>query len=111
MTPRRGAYKLALEVREKASAGPKTPKARVRVDPEKVEQGLVRLVLALVELLRQLLEKQAMRRVEAGSLTEEEIDRVGQTLMALESKIKELQAYFEIDDLNINLGPLGDLLD
>lgn len=84
---------------------------KVNVDPEKVEQGLVKLVLSLVELLRQLLEKQAIRRIEGGTLTEEEIDRLGTTLMKLEERIRELQQYFEIDDLNINLGPLGDLID
>ena len=85
--------------------------ARVKVDPENVEQGLVKLVLALVELLRQLLERQAIRRMEGGSLTEEEMDRLGTTLMKLEERIRELQEYFQIDDLNINLGPLGDLID
>jgi len=85
--------------------------ARVAVNPEKVEQGLVKLVLALVELLRQLLERQAIRRMEGGTLTEEEIERLGTTFMKLEEKIKELQVYFEIDDLNIDLGPLGNLLD
>lgn len=85
--------------------------AKVNINPEKVEQGLVRLVLALVELLRQLLERQAIRRMEGGTLTIEEIERLGGTLMKLEEKIKELQVYFEIDDLNIDLGPLGNLLD
>jgi hypothetical protein len=85
--------------------------SRISVDPEKVEQGLVKLVLALVEFLRQVLEKQAIRRMESGSLTKEEIDRLGTTLMKLEKKIKELQKHFEIDDLNINLGPLGNLID
>jgi len=85
--------------------------ARINVDPEKVEQGLVKLVLALVELLRQLLERQAIRRIEGGSLTEEEMDRLGTTLMKLEDRIRELQEYFEIDDLNIDLGPLGNLID
>ena len=85
--------------------------SRVNLDPEKVEHGLSKLVLAIVELLRQLLERQAIRRIEAGSLTMEEVDRVGTTLMKLEKKIKELQEYFGIDDLNINLGPLGDLID
>ena len=93
--------------RNKKSAKP----SRIRVDPEKVEQGLVKLVLALVEFLRQILEKQAIRRMESGSLTKEEIDRLGTTLMKLEEKIKELQEHFEIDDLNINLGPLGNLID
>lgn len=90
---------------------PTAKPSRVNLDPEKTEQGLVGLVLALVELIRRLLEKQAIRRMEAGSLTEEEIERLGTTLMKLEEKIKELQEYFEIDDLNINLGPLGNLLD
>ena len=92
-----------LKLRQKPS--------RVKVDPENVEQGLVKLVLSVVELLRQLLEKQAIRRIEGGSLTEEEMDRLGTTLMKLEKRIRELQEYFEIDDLNINLGPLGDLID
>lgn len=84
---------------------------KVKVDPEKVEQGLAKLVLALIELLRQLLERQAIRRMESGTLTEEEINRLGITLMKLEKKIRELQEYFQIDDLNIDLGPLGNLLD
>lgn len=103
--------KLELEIRTDAGISPNSSPTRVNVDPRKVEQGLVKLVLALVELLRQLLEKQAMRRIEAGSLTREEVDRLGRTLMQLEAKIKELQEQFEIEDLNINLGPLGDLLD
>lgn len=81
------------------------------LDPEKAEQGLVKLVLALVELIRQLLEKQAIRRMEGGRLTKEEINRLGLTFMRLEEKMEELKAHFGIDDLNINLGPLGDLLD
>ena len=90
---------------------PRQELAKLNVDPEKVEQGLVKLVLTLVELLRQLMEKQAIRRIEGGSLTEEEIDRLGMTLMKLEQKMRELQQYFGINDLNINLGPLGNLLD
>jgi len=85
--------------------------SRVNIDPEKVEQGLVKLVLVIVELLRQLLERQAIRRMEAGTLTGEEIDRLGTTLMRLEEKVKEIQEHFQIEDLNINLGPLGKLLD
>jgi len=85
--------------------------ARLHIDPDKVEQGLVHLVLSLVELLRQLLERQAIRRMEAGSLSSEEIDRLGTTFMRLETKLKELQEHFQIEDLNINLGPLGRLLD
>jgi len=84
---------------------------RINVDPKKTEQGLAKLVLSIVELLRQLLEKQAIRRMDNGSLSPEEIERVGTTLMLLEKKVKELQATFGIDDLNINLGPLGNLLE
>ncbi len=87
------------------------PAARVEIDPQNVEKGLAQLVLTLLELLRQLMEKQAIRRMEAGSLTEEEIERLGTTLMKLETRVEELKRHFKIDDLNINLGPLGSLLD
>jgi hypothetical protein len=103
--------KFAFEVRDPDALLPGSPRTRIDVDPDKVEQGLLKLVLALVELIRQLMEKQALRRIDAGSLNREEIDRLGKTLMQLEAKIKELQEQFEIDDLNINLGPLGNLLD
>ncbi|GBF32448.1 gas vesicle synthesis protein [Desulfocucumis palustris] len=85
---------------------------RVHADPERVEQGLAKLVLTLIELLRRLMEKQALRRIERGSLTEEEIERVGLTLMKLEEKMEELKRAFglEGEELNLNLGPLGDLL-
>ncbi len=85
--------------------------SRVNIDPEKVEQGLAKLVLTIVELIRQLVEKQAIRRVESGSLSDEEIGRLGITLMRLETKMNELKKHFKIDDLNINLGPLGNLVD
>jgi len=84
---------------------------RINLDPEKVEQGLVKLVLAVVELLRQLLERQAVRKIEKGSLDADEIERLGTTFMKLQEKIEELQEYFGIDDLNIDLGPLGNLID
>jgi Gas vesicle protein K len=85
---------------------------RINVDSQGVEQGLAQLVLTLVELLRQLLERQAVRRMEGGSLTDEEVERVGLALMKLEEKVHELARQFGIQpaDLNINLGPLGDLL-
>ena len=85
---------------------------RVRADPEQVEKGLVQLVLTLVELLRQLMEKQAVRRVEAGGLSDDEVERLGTTLMLLEEKMEELREHFglTVDDLNIDLGPLGRLL-
>lgn len=86
--------------------------ARVSADPEQVERGLVQLVLTLVELLRQLMERQAIRRLDAGGLTEDEIERVGKTLMLLERRMGELREHFELEpeDLNIDLGPLGRLL-
>jgi hypothetical protein len=85
---------------------------RVNADPERVEKGLAQLVLTLVELLRQLMERQAMRRMENGTLTDEQIDRLGETFMKLEARMQELKAHFELEDrdLNLNLGPLGDLL-
>ena len=85
---------------------------RVEADPENVERGLAQLVLTVVELLRQLMERQALRRVEAGSLDEETIERLGRTLMALESRMEELKETFGLkdEDLNLDLGPLGRLL-
>ncbi len=85
---------------------------RINADPDRVEQGLARLVLALIELLRRLLEKQALRRIEGGTLTPEEIERMGLTFLRLEEKMAELTAHFGLkrEDLNIDLGPLGELL-
>jgi hypothetical protein len=85
---------------------------RIDANPKNVEKGLAKLVLTLVELIRKLLEKQSMRRIEAGSLSDEQIERVGETLMKLETKMHELKEVFGLKDeeLNINLGPLGDLM-
>ena len=85
---------------------------RVQADPENVERGLAALVLTVVELLRQLMERQALRRVEAGGLDDETIERLGRTLMALEQRMEELKDIFGLsdDDLNLDLGPLGRLL-
>ena len=85
---------------------------RINADPEGVERGLAQLVLTIVELLRQLMERQALHRIEAGSLSEEEIERLGRTFMALSERMDELKEHFGLDekDLNLNLGPLGDLL-
>jgi hypothetical protein len=79
---------------------------------ERPERGLARLVLTLVELLRQLLERQAVRRLEGGGLAPDEIERMGLALMELEAKMRELRAVFglEEEDLNLDLGPLGELL-
>ena len=85
---------------------------RVNADPEQVERGLAQLVLTLVELLRQLMERQALRRMEQGGLSDDEIERLGQTFMKLEQRMDELKREFGLEDhdLNLNLGPLGDLL-
>jgi Gas vesicle protein K len=87
-------------------------KARVDADPERVERGLAQLVLTLIDLLRQLMERQAIRRMEADSLTDEQVERMGQTFMKLEQRMEELKSEFglEDEDLNLNLGPLGDLM-
>lgn len=85
---------------------------RIDADPETVERSLVSLVLTVVELLRQLMEKQALRRVDHGDLTDEQIEAVGLTLMRLEERMTELCDHFGLEpgDLNIDLGPLGPLL-
>ncbi|MDN3015357.1 gas vesicle protein K [Paenibacillus sp. BSR1-1] len=85
---------------------------RMPLDSNKVEQGLAKLVLTIIELLRQLMERQAMRRVESDTLTEEQLEELGLTLMRLEEKMEELKVIFglEHEDLNIELGPLGRLL-
>jgi len=87
------------------------PPRRINMDPERVERGLTQLVLAVIELLRQLMEKQALRRIESGSLSPEQMERLGTTLMRLEQRMDELKAHFQIDNLDIDLGPLGNLLD
>jgi hypothetical protein len=85
---------------------------RVNADPERVERGLAQLVLTLVELLRQLMERQALRRMESNTLTDDEVERMGETFMKLEQRMQELKEHFGFEDrdLNLNLGPLGDLL-
>lgn len=85
---------------------------RINAEPEEVEKGLAQLVLTIVELLRQLMERQALRRVEAGGLSDPEIERLGQALMLLAERMDELkeQFGFEDRDLNLNLGPLGNLM-
>ncbi|GAB2829329.1 gas vesicle protein K [Actinocorallia aurea] len=85
---------------------------RLETDPEAVQRDLVRLVLTLVELIRQLMERQALRRVDAGDLPEEKVEELGLALMRLEEAMKELEERFHLDraDLNLDLGPLGTLL-
>jgi hypothetical protein len=84
---------------------------RIDCTPENIEQGLARLVLSLIELLRRLLERQAIRRMEGGTLEDRQIEEMGLALMKLEQKIRELAQQFGLrpEDLNMDLGPLGNL--
>lgn len=85
---------------------------RIDADPEKVERGLAQLVLTVVELLRQLMERQALRRIDGGTLSAEEVERLGAAFLALDGRMKELLDQFGLtaEDLNLDLGPLGRLL-
>jgi Gas vesicle protein K len=99
---------LAVQLCEGPADG--APRTRVNLEPGRIERGLLRLVLSIVELLRQLMEKQALRRIDAGSLSPDDADRVGRSLMEVEETIRTLQKQYGIDDLNLELGPLGRLL-
>ncbi|TVL89304.1 gas vesicle protein K [Streptomyces sp. SAJ15] len=85
---------------------------RITTDPDTVERDLIRLVLTLVELLRQLMERQALHRVDQGDLTEEQEERLGMTLMVLHDRMADLCSRYGLtmQDLNLDLGPLGPLL-
>ena len=85
---------------------------RINLDQDKVKNGLGQLVLTLVKLLHELLERQALRRIEAGSLSDDEIERVGATLMKQAQEIERLRKEFNLEeeDLNLDLGPLGKLM-
>jgi hypothetical protein len=85
---------------------------RISTDPDTVERDLVRLVLTVIELVRELMERQALRRVEAGDLTDDEEERIGLTLMLLRDRMTRLRERYDLSeaDLNIDLGPLGTLL-
>ena len=84
---------------------------RWNADPEDVRRSVIKLVLTLVDFIRQLLERQAIRRVEAGTLTDAETEAVGTALMKLEQTIRELATQFDLspEDLNLDLGPIGKL--
>ncbi|MBD3006693.1 MULTISPECIES: gas vesicle protein K [unclassified Streptomyces] len=94
-----------------STPAPSTP-ARVDIDRDSVGRDLAALVLTVVELLRQLMERQAVRRIDAGGLTEDQIERIGTTLMLLDQRMSELcdQHGLTPEDLNLDLGPLGTLL-
>ena len=84
---------------------------RINADPERVENGLARLVLTVIELLREILEHQAIRRMDGGTLSEEQVERLGLALLKLKERMDELKTTFGLtdEDLNIDLGPLGRL--
>jgi hypothetical protein len=84
---------------------------RLDLDPDRLKNGLGQLVLTLIKLLHELLERQALRRIDAGSLTEEQIERIGLTLMGQVEEIDRLRREFGLEerDLNLDLGPLGKL--
>lgn len=89
------------------------PAARLRTEPETVERDLARLILTIVELLRQLMERQAVHRVDTGSVTDEQTERLGLALMRLDEAMTRLTGHFGLtrEELNLDLGPLGSLLD
>lgn len=101
----------ALFAAELAEIAPALP-ARIDASAEDVEAGLGKLVLTLVEFLRQVLEHQAVRRMEGGTLSDEEIEKLGLALMRLQERLEEIKTEFglEGEDLNIDLGPLGRLI-
>jgi hypothetical protein len=103
----------------KAESAPAAPSVaapalspEVRIDPDRVEAGIIRLVLTVIEVLRRVMERQAVQRVEGGGLSEAQIERLGVGLMRLEEKMEELKREFDVtdEDLNLDLGPLGKLL-
>jgi uncharacterized protein Yka (UPF0111/DUF47 family) len=106
--PVSAAARLAADLREVAPSLP----ARLDASPDDIEAGVGKLVLTLVEFIRQVMEHQAVRRMEGGSLSEEETERLGLALMRLEERLDDIRESFglERDDLNIDLGPLGRLL-
>ncbi|MGH2365519.1 MAG: gas vesicle protein K [Chloroflexota bacterium] len=106
-----GGERAAFEFEAELSRLQPLPR-RVNAQPDDAGTGLAKLVLSLIEFLRQLLERQAVRRMDAGDLSEEDVERMGLTLMQLEQKMSELTQQFGLSpqDLNLDLGPLGRLL-
>jgi hypothetical protein len=107
---------VALQVKELESLRKELQRhaqpPRWNADPQDVQKSVVRLVLALVEFLRKLLERQAIRRMESGTLTADETERIGQALMKLEETVHQIAHQFGLkpDELNLDLGPLGRLI-
>jgi hypothetical protein len=105
-------HKRALKVTLADTPPASSPRLKIAIDPDDVKKGLGRLILTVVELLRELLERQAMRRIEAGSLEELEIERLGNTFLQLSEQmaVVKIALGLEGEDLNLDLGPLGTLL-
>jgi len=112
LSPEQVADAVAALRKQLASAGVSDTQ-RVDCSGETVEQGLAKLVLGLIELLRRLMERQAIRRMDGGSLSEQQIEEMGNALMKLEQKLHEMAGQFGLrpEDLNLDLGPLGRLLE
>lgn len=85
---------------------------RMEIQPENIERGLAKLVLTIVELLRRLMESQALRRVDQGTLSKEQVERLGQAFSLLQARMEDLKKVFNLkdEDLNLDLGPLGELM-
>ena len=100
---------LASELKQRLEQ--RTAPARWNAEPEDVRRSVMQLVLTLVDFIRQLMERQTLRRMDEGTLTPEEIERIGVALMQLEATIHDLarQAGLDPKDLNLDLGPLGRL--
>jgi hypothetical protein len=117
--PKKPASELAVQVKQLDSlrkelerTATRTAPARWNADPDDVQRSVAKLVLTLVEFLRRLLERQAIRRMEAGTLGPKEVEEVGQALMRLEETVVDLAGRFglEPEDLNLELGPIGRLM-
>lgn len=84
----------------------------INFDPDGIEKGMAKLVLTIMELLYQLMERQAIKRIDGDSLTEEEVERLGLAFMKIDAQIEDMVQLFGLDreDLNLDLGPLGNLI-
>ena len=102
---------LCDELATQLSAVARALPDRINADPERVEQGLARLVLTVIEVVRKVLEHQAVRRMDGGDLTAEEVERLGLTLLRLDERMQQMKGVFGLtdEDLQIDLGPLGRL--
>jgi hypothetical protein len=109
---RRKTLRRSGKARKAARAARAKPAVRWNPAPEDVQKSVAQLVLAIVELLRRLMERQAIRRMDRNSLSPEELERVGKALMTLEETVREIGKKFDLgpEELNLDLGPLGKLM-